>query len=51
MTIPPRVVSDMDVFGVPAPTARFVEVVYNQIERDSFVKDMNNNDKDCKNSV
>ena len=34
MTIPPGVVSDMDVFGVPAPTARFVEVIDNQIERE-----------------
>lgn len=34
MTIPPGVVSDINVYGVPAPTARFVEVVDDQIKKE-----------------
>lgn len=34
MTIPPGVVSDINVYGVPAPTARFVDVTDNKITKE-----------------
>ena len=34
MTIPPGVVSDINVYRVPAPTARFIEVVDDQIKKE-----------------